>query len=277
MNKNTYKLICSDIDGTLLNKDRCLSINTIKTFQQLESHNIPIILASARMPKSIRAILAEANLNQIVVAYNGALIEDKIDENGETQELLNVKIPLAVAEEISLLCQTADIHCSLQHKNDWFANRMDFWTEREINNTRQKPHIASYNHIFKIAPHIQGFHKIMCMGEEATIEELYTFLSEVFAQKVAIYRSKNTYIEISPLETNKFVALSFLCNQLNISLKEVLSFGDNYNDLEMIAHSGMGIAVENAVEELKKVAKEITAKNTEDGVAKAIAKYWAQT
>lgn len=274
MQKNTYKLICSDIDGTLLNKDKSLSINTIQEFQRLHSQEIPVILASARMPKSVRAILNEANINQIIIAYNGALIEHLLDEMGESEELLNVKIPKETSIQISELCQKRDIHCSLYHKDSWFPDRMDFWTEREIKNTRIQPQVLEHDIVFSEKTEIKGFHKIMCMGEESKIAELHTFLVENFAQKVAIYRTKNTYIEISPLNVNKFTALSHLCNHLKINISDVIAFGDNYNDIEMIAEVGMGIAVENAVAELKAVAKFITHKNTEDGVAHALKKWF---
>lgn len=268
-----YKLICSDIDGTLLNKERCLSIETIKQFNRVSALGVPIVLSSSRMPKSIRSILSEAGLNQAIIAYNGALIETSLDMKGNSSIVYDEPIPLKHSERISKLCLELDIHCSLYNKDFWFPSKEDSWTDREIRNTRIKPIITQYEEIFNIAPAIKGFHKIMCMGEESKITYLFQRLHQEFQTAVEIYPTKTTYIEISPKASNKSKALATLCNYLNININDVISFGDNYNDVEMIKHSGMGIAVENAVHEVKRVADDITAKNTEDGVAKALDKY----
>jgi hydroxymethylpyrimidine pyrophosphatase-like HAD family hydrolase len=88
------------------------------------------------------------------------------------------------------------------------------------------------------------------------------------AKELNAYRSKPTYLEISSKQISKLSALSFLLEQnFPVSLEEVIAFGDNYNDIEMIQGVGLGVAVGNAKEEVKAVANRLTLSNLEDGVA----------
>ena len=78
------------------------------------------------------------------------------------------------------------------------------------------------------------------------------------------------YVEIINKNANKWEATRHLANELQIDSKEMVSFGDNINDIEIIKNSGLGIAMENASDLVKSVANEITLKNDENGVAEGI-------
>ncbi len=120
-----------------------------------------------------------------------------------------------------------------------------------------------------------GAHKVMCMGEERQIADLYSRLDQMFFEDLHVYRSRPTYLEIAPKTVSKATALQLLMKErFNTDLSQVMAFGDNYNDVDMIRNAGFGIAVGNAIQEVKDVAKEITLPSKEDGVAIAIEKYF---
>ncbi|MNI95067.1 putative phosphatase [compost metagenome] len=75
-------------------------------------------------------------------------------------------------------------------------------------------------------------------------------------------------------KASKTSAIEFLCNKLNIEKEEVIAIGDNYNDMDMLQYAGVGIAMGNAPDIVKKKADDITSTNDEDGVAKALEKYF---
>ena len=75
---------------------------------------------------------------------------------------------------------------------------------------------------------------------------------------------------IEIVQQEKVVTVNYLSEKLNVNLSEVISFGDNYNDMDMLKCTGMPIAMENAVEDAKKAAKYVTKTNNESGVAYAI-------
>jgi hydroxymethylpyrimidine pyrophosphatase-like HAD family hydrolase len=87
-----------------------------------------------------------------------------------------------------------------------------------------------------------------------------------------IYRSNDTLIELTPKSVSKLTAIELLLTS-GESLADVISFGDNYNDIEMLQHTGLGVAVGNAREEVKAVSNHTTLKNTEDGVAHFIKEH----
>ncbi len=265
--------ICTDIDGTLLNKNRELSERTLRAIHQLPA-DFPIILASSRMPSAMRHLQETMNrLENPLICYNGGYILH-CDQNG-TETLDTVKIPLNICEQIKQLAQGSSIHISLYHEDEWYAPQDDYWTQREITSTKVAPVIKSWEAVKEDwSARNASPHKVMCMGPAEEIDHLFNSLSLSNQEDLHLYRSKDTYIEIAPKAISKASALELLLKQkFNFSLSEVMAFGDNYNDIEMLQTVGLGVAVENAREEVKAAAKEITTKNTEDGVAQMIEKY----
>lgn len=259
------QLICSDIDGTLLNKDRQLSKVTIQEVKRL-SH-IPFILISSRMPKAMRHLQEElGNLQTSLIAYNGGLILHN-DEIIESTEINNT-----ILESIINKCKDTSIHISLFHADEWYVPSLDYWALREVNNTKANPDIKSSQEVLKTwKKEGKGAHKIMCMGDEQEIDFLYKTLEE-HSDEIILYRSKSTYIEISHRSISKKTAIETLINHRypNLSLNNIIAFGDNYNDIEMLKSVGLGIAVANANEEVLKVANSVTETNKNDGVAQAL-------
>lgn len=263
------KLICSDIDGTLLNAERELSGKTITEFDKLKN-NLPIVLISARMPSAMRHLQNQLDIkNQPIVAYNGGLIivDDSIKQS--------TTIPFELVKDI-MTFNTRNLHLSLYHNDDWFAPQLDEWTEREINNTKVNPTIKQNEDVLELWETAKvGAHKIMCMGDAKLVDELFITLTEKLSEDLHFYRSKDTYIEISPKKISKKSAIDFLISsEFDLDISEVLSFGDNYNDIEMLKASGLGIAVGNAREEVKLVADKIAGNAKEDGVAKFLSQYF---
>jgi Cof subfamily protein (haloacid dehalogenase superfamily) len=267
------KAICTDIDGTLLNKERELSTRTIQTINRLPA-DFPVILASSRMPAAMRHLQKSLNrLDNPLICYNGGFVIDY--QSDELIALDNVSIPLNLCARIHELTQNSSIHLSIYGQDEWYAPQMDSWTEREIRSTKVHPNISSFSSVMEIwAKAATGAHKVMCMGQAEEIEQLYQQLQEQFSEDLHLYRSKDTYIEIAPRKISKASALQTLLEtRYNIQMKEVMAFGDNYNDMEMLKEVGLGIAVANAREEVKAVADEITHASIDDGVAYMIDKY----
>jgi hypothetical protein len=92
-------------------------------------------------------------------------------------------------------------------------------------------------------------------------------------EKYTIVRSAPYFLEFLNKKSNKGEAVKALANHLGIKQEEVMCIGDAPNDLHMIAYAGLGVAMENAFDEVKEVANFITSSNDESGVAKAIEKF----
>ena len=266
-----YKFICSDIDGTLLDINRELSSETKSAVANVESKT-PFLLVSSRMPKSMRLLQIELKINHSpLIAYNGALILGK-----EGKTLKSIEIPFSITYQICNFLPHNLIHFSLYHHNEWYVPKIDFWTKREQNNTRVLPEVKPISETLSLWKKDQkGAHKIMAMGEALQLNKLENFITKNFSNSVNCYRSKDTYLEISNKKIDKASALEYLLSKeyRHISMKDVIAFGDNYNDQTMLEQVGLGIAVSNAKPEILSCISTHTLSNHEHGVALAIQKY----
>lgn len=267
------RIVFSDVDGTLLSKNRELSSATIYQIRKLIEHKIIFVMVSARMPEGMKHLYKAVPLNSPVISYNGALILKSIDDGLAPHNILFSKsISYSVVRSIYHTCQAFDLHFSLYSNNLWFASKSDEWRLREENNTKVTATILSdmgYK-IAELEKQQQHIHKVMVMGQSMLIDGLINNLTSQYTGKVNIYRSKDTYIEITPSGITKASGCQILLNDLGISPEQAIAFGDNHNDTEMLEMVGIGIAMENAPEEVKVRAKRVAPANTHDGVAKVL-------
>ncbi len=258
-----HRIVFSDIDGTLLNPERELSELTISEIRRIKD-SIPVILISSRMPSAMTHLQEELQItDQPLICYNGGLI--LVDQ----KPVHSTVIPTEIVEALAIFNKEQKIHLSLYNNDDWFVPAMDFWANREANNTKVTPIVRSAQEVIQDwKTQSKGAHKIMCMGDETHIDNAYTFLEKNFSDKLHLYRSKPTYIEIAHRSISKLTAIEVLLNtHFDIPIYEAVAFGDNYNDIEMLNAVGTGVAVANAKAETKKVADVITLPGKEDGVA----------
>lgn len=270
---NPFKLICLDIDGTLLDANRSLSERTKAVFRQLDP-SVVVILCSSRMPSAMRYLQEGLGVEGYpLICYNGGLI---IDEHGTVLD--NQSIPMECLSVIKEHDFAAKCNISLYHDGDWFTDQADYWTNREINNTRVEPTLrpfaVSYDAFVATDSTPQ---KIMCMGDNKIID---TIVGALDANDIDVnhYRSKDTYLEISARTTNKALALDQLIKLKfpKIQSSEVIAFGDNYNDIDLIQYAGCGVAMGNGRDALKAVADRVAAKNVDDGVALVVEEVFVE-
>lgn len=264
---NNFKMICLDIDGTLLNSNHEITENVKSAINIVANENkIPVVLVSARMPKGITFLQKELEIEQPIICYSGALILDK-DNKVLSKEFIDV----SNLENIYKLASENNIHISLYKDNEWYIEEMDYWAKQESEITNIIPKISDFNDLIE-EWEIEGTgpNKILCMANPNEIN----FLQEnTTATDLNIYPSKPTYLEIMPTNASKTSAINILQKKFNVERSEIIAMGDNYNDIDMLEYAGLGIAMGNAPDDVKKYANDITSTNNEDGVAEALKKY----
>jgi len=266
-----YKAICTDIDGTLLNTDRELSPKTLSVLREVK-HNIPIILASSRMPAAMRHLQeAIGTVDEPLICYNGGYIVDI--ENSKVID--STEITYNWVAEVVRLSALEKIHASLYSEDNWYAPANDEWTNREENNTKVSATIRPNAEVLaKWQPTQNGAHKIMLMGDAPKIDRIVESLIKQEAP-LHLYRSKDTYLEIAPNSISKALALKkLLAYKYDILIEEIVAFGDNFNDIELLKSVGHGVAVANAKDAVKAIANEVVEAGKHDGVAKTIERYF---
>lgn len=265
-----YKMICLDIDGTLLNSEHRITQKTKEVIQIVsEKIKMPVILVSARMPKGMLFLLEELDISHPIICYSGALVMDD-----KTNVLLSITIPISEVKRVYKLAGEMGIHVSLYKDDEWYVEEMDEWAEQEGAITKISPIIRSFSDLFDLwGRENSGPNKILCMGDPNGLEELNGKMKELSFNNLNIYFSKPTYLEIMPGNASKISAIEFLCQKYGIQRSEIIAIGDNYNDISMLEFAGLGIAMGNAPDAVKQHADDITLSNDEDGVSEAIRKY----
>lgn len=265
------RLVMSDIDGTLLNSQHQLTAEVKATVSNLVDQGIYFILASARSPQGMSEISKELKLRMPLVAYNGALIT--IPEGGGKYNNI-YSLPLEKLDAI-LVLQTLKqfgekISCNVYSSEKWYIEKNNKWSKIEGEITNLVPEIISFKELIKKdAP----FHKILCIAEPEHLFELEIALEALNIFGISFVRSKANYLEIVNTQVSKFGAMVELSRLLNIPLRDILAIGDNENDLPMIVHSGVGVAMGNAPKSVRAQSDRITLTNDEDGVAFALSTY----
>jgi Cof subfamily protein (haloacid dehalogenase superfamily) len=264
---NNFKMICLDIDGTLLNSKHEISKEVKDVINvAVNERNIPVILVSARMPKGITFLQKELGIKQPIICYSGALILDN-DNKALSKEFIDV----FNLEQIYNLASQHNIHISLYKDDEWYIEELDYWAKQESEITNIIPTATDFKELIEMWKNEgTGPNKILCMADPNKI----TLLKEgTRTIDLNIYPSKPTYLEIMPSKASKTFAISILQNKFNIDKSEIIAIGDNYNDIDMLEYAGLGIAMGNAPEDVKKHADDVTLTNDEDGVAAALKKY----
>ena len=268
-----YKALITDIDGTLLNAERELSPLTLEVLRDA-GERVPIVLASSRMPAAMRHLQEELGiLNHPLVCYNGGYVVHFPEGSDDPVVLHSTAIPLDVCRTINDLAAGTEVHVSLYHADEWYVPAQDQWAAREANNTKVQPTLADFGDVFADwEARGVGAHKVMCMGPAEEIEAIEQHLARHHGDVVNLYRSKPTYLEIAHRSISKRTAIELLLQEVyrELDWEDLVAFGDNYNDMEMLEAVGLGVAVGNAKEEVKAIADLIAAAGKEDGVAKTV-------
>lgn len=260
----TYKIVCCDLDGTLLSTKSDVSEFAISEIARIKEKT-RIVLVSARMPRAMVYLQRRLGiLNQPIVCYNGAFVlhADK--------EISSTVITIQHLWDIHNLARLHFTKLGLYYKDEWYVEENTERVRKEIRYTQSTPIFRDTSDSLKDWEDRNiGAHKVMLMGTKITSDILYPLLETQLGKDLHLYRSNDTLIEIAPKSVSKLTAIRGLL-QHDESLSDVIAFGDNYNDIEMLEHCGLGIAVGNAREEVKAIADSTTLPNYEDGVARFI-------
>ena len=262
------KLIMSDIDGTILDKNHQLDSYLIELMPLLKQRDIPFVLASARSPLGIAPISKELGITDFPIAcYNGALISlgDKI----LSQHTINKKELLLLHDFLKKEFPTVSIN--VYSGKDWLVNTIDEWVEIEATITGESPKVTSLADFIKDEKTL--VHKLLLIDNTDTIQKLQKNLSSIDFPQTNFYLSKDNYLEVTHNQVSKKQALLELAKYYQLSLSEIMTIGDNYNDIPMIETSGLGVAMGNAPTDVKTCANTVTDSNDQNGVSKAIKLY----
>lgn len=257
-----YQAVFSDIDGTLLNSQHQISPQTEQAIKTIIQRGVPFIPVSARPPYAITPYRDQLQSQQAIICYSGALILDN-----QLKPLYSVTLGERDFQHLQqLLVGEAQLSINYYLGLDWFSNDPNnIWTQQESQITGLQA---------KICPaHLSDAHKILVIGEAARIAQLEQKLKQNLPQ-LSIHRSKNEYLEIMNKQATKSQAIDFMLNLFNLKPNQIIAFGDNYNDLDMLQYAGLSVAMGNAPAPVQAAAKQVTADNDHEGIALVLAQQF---
>jgi len=264
-----YKLIALDMDGTLLTTDKKVSERTETAIKAAEAKGVKIVLASGRPLIGINRYLEELELfkgEDYVLSFNGGLVQ-----NTKTEEIVS-KVSLKGSDlkyiyEISRKLNI-NIH-AFSAKDGLITPKNSKYTEYEAEINGIDINIKDFNQI----EDEEDIIKVMMIDPQEILDPAIEKLPSEIYGKYSVFKSAPFFLEFTHKEVDKGLGLKKLGEYLGISQEEIIACGDAGNDLSMIKYAGLGVAMDNAVPEVKEAANFITASNDEDGIAKVIEKF----
>ena len=260
------KIVFSDIDGTFLTPDSKVSPATVAAVKKLLAKDIPLVLVSARMPEAIYPLTEEIGIKIPIISYSGALA---LTAEGDVLG----SVTMAASDTMRLL----DVLASDYQEAVVNYYTGHHWYVKDVSNERVQTEV----HITSAQPQAADFverlaagevpHKILLMAEPELCERAEAELSARFPM-FHVVRSAAFLLEIMDVSVSKASGIAVMLKHFGLSAEEALSFGDNYNDIEMLKLTGRSVAMGNAPDAIKKLATDITAANAEDGLAKFLVK-----
>lgn len=279
------QLIASDMDGTLLNDEMEISQANITAIKKAQAAGIEFVVATGRSIEEAKPILAAANISCRFITSNGAQIFDKTGENSFTlgidKDKLTQIIPVLRRHEIyfELFTNqggfTENIDNRLASVAQWLKSTSPNLSEAEAleiaNDHMSTLPISQVNNFNEVVenPDLKVL-KVFAMGErhDPTLALAKEELKSIADLTVTSSGANN--IEINHINAHKGASLKKITDMLGIGLQHTAALGDNFNDVSMLQAAGLSIAMENAEELVKTLARQVTLANTDNGVAYAI-------
>lgn len=268
--KAPIRMIAIDLDGTLLDVHKRIAPETAEALKALRARDIKVVIASARPPRSVRAIYQSLELDTWQINYNGALIWDELQQKTVFHRpmphtLVRKIIDLArdMFEEVLVSCEILD---------RWYTDRDDHTHTTETGRLF-KPDVIAPVEEFCTIP----VTKLMLLGDPRVISRLEPMLLEPFGDRVTIVRTDDNLLQIMDNRVSKAVALLKVAAHHGVQPVEIMALGDAPNDLGMLQLAGVAIAMDNAHPVVKEVAHWIAPSNNDHGVLAALQRYGLAT
>lgn len=264
--KTKYKLIAADMDGTLLNDDKIITQKNISAIKTAINDGVIFAFATGRPPQAIIPYRSLITPVSPIIAYNGAMIIDKSDNI-----IFNCTLTPEQSRLVLKYADKYDTTACIWAGNRLYVNKLNERTEKYRLQDMTEPKLLSSESRESIIEN--GITKILWYDTKERTPRFYEALKDDFKKyDIEVCPSTTEYLEFFNIEVSKGLSLKRLACHLNIKREEIMAFGDNFNDLDMIKYAGAGIAMSNSPDEIKKAADFVTLSNNDDGVAYAIYK-----
>jgi hypothetical protein len=255
-------LVVSDVDGTLLTKDKTLTDGARAAVRRLHEAGIGFTITSSRPTIGMRFLIEPLAIALPVGAFNGSCIVDP-QLNVIEQHL----IPASAAQKSLDVLDEFGVDIWLFTSDLWLTRHGDGeYVLHEKHTIRADPTVVG-----NFAPYLSAACKIVgSSADAALLQRCEAAMQRTLGAEATAVRSQSYYLDITPPGFDKGTFVQTIANRQRISTDAVATIGDMQNDLAMFKNSGLSIAMGNATDDVKKLATHVTASNENEGFAGAI-------
>ncbi|MBE0700716.1 MAG: HAD family phosphatase [Acholeplasmataceae bacterium] len=264
-------LIACDLDGSLLNSRGEITKKTIKVLTMLKDQGHKVVLATGRPFSGAYPKYEELNLDTPLITDNGGSIQNPTDSSFAKQKTY---IPLDMMHQLFTFSKPYLASAFFSVDDTVYAYRYDERLQGFFSGTRARNIIQKDFDQLTVEPTGIVFlvfvdHQALFEGYiEAHLRQTLSYRQWGTDRKYAIY-------EVYLRHISKSSAIKYLLDHYGMTYNQVIAFGDGVNDVEMIRDAHLGIAMKNGMDDVKRVAKDITEfTNDEDGIAKYLVKFF---
>ncbi|MBQ9156904.1 MAG: HAD family phosphatase [Eubacterium sp.] len=267
----SYELIGLDLDGTLTDSNKEISENTRRALFRLMEKGKKVVLVSGRSIYGVMPLARELKLDQYdgyVMGFNGGQVV-----SCRTGEVLHdYLLPGGVAESVYKVTSSyQDVALITYHQDTIITGRRtNQYVELEAFGSRMA--VRETDHFAEETAGL-SLNKVVACGDPVYISEIMVKLKDKFGASLNLFTSDPYFGEVMPKGIDKGYSLQMLVESLGFTSNQVICCGDSGNDIPMIRYAGLGVAMGNALPEVKAAADYVTLTNDEEGVLHVIEKY----
>lgn len=258
-----FRVVASDLDGTLLNSDHKLSSYTKKVLQALRQKDIQFVFATGRHHIDVAQMRENMEIDAFMITSNGARVH-----NSAGDLIFSQSIDPKIVTQITQICiDDPLVYTHVYQGDDWLVNKEDPFSLAFHKHT-----LFSYQLFNPLEFDANNIAKIFFTTTDDALYphlvKLKNQLEEKFGNKISVAFSTLNCLEVMAENVSKGSALKNVVEKLGLSLQNSIAFGDGMNDFEMLSMAGKGCLMQNASPDLRKRLPdlEVIGSNADDAV-----------
>ena len=279
------KLVASDLDGTIIGRDHTIFENNLKAINDINNKNIDFVICTGKTYPIIKGMCSKFNAsygifgngNQIINLKTGEEIYKKLLSKDQFNSCIDIarahNLHVHIYTDTEIITEELkymDLRNYKLQLNKFYDSSLKITIIEDIKKYLEENTIEVCKLVISSETDLSNIKNEISDTQDVSI----TSIKKYGKYKDTLIDKEYEYLDISPKNINKSTALEILKNYLNIDKTEIMAIGDNLNDLDMVKNSGIGVAVANAYDELKQVAKYTTLNSVEKGgFAEAVYKF----
>ena len=265
------KILFADIDGTLLNDQKEIPKENMTAIQKALDLGHYVVVATGRPLDSAKAVAKDLGLMMqgcYLIAYNGAIVYDC----GNEKVLKKESLPLSYVKELFERAKKAGLYIQTYKGNQIITTQDSPELEAYRNHTKLSYQVVE--DVFEVLDEEPQKAMLIHLTDKSKLEQFQRDNMEWQKGKCISLFSMDTYLEYCPPGATKAAGVDFICEYLDVPLKNTVAAGDERNDIPMLQEAHIGVAMKNAKEKVKACADYVTQRtNNEAGIAEVIEKF----